>query len=341
MVCASKVAKIVDAILQENVRSDRPGVAVLIVAEGEVLYKKGYGRAKFGGEAITPASMFDLASVSKHITATAIALLAERGQLDFDDPVSKHIPALGRTTKGRPILIQDLLWHTSGLTDYTSDQWNDDGDDSTVTNEEFIVWLVDKDLESAPGTEFVYNNTGYAVLARVVEVLSGQSYSAFAEANLFKPLGMTRTVAWARPRQTLTGVVTGYKTQGNSVIPSDVPSIIQGDGNVFTCLDDLVLWDLAMRSGTLLSKASLKRAWTPGTLDDGRSVEDEAGSGYGFGWFTSIEESSVFHSGAWAGTATSYSRYWKDDVSLVILSNNESIEVANLSSAIEEALENT
>jgi CubicO group peptidase (beta-lactamase class C family) len=335
----SRVSKVIDEIVGEAIDEEGPGLAVLVVKEGEVLHAKGYGLSRLGGDKITTGSVFDLASVSKHITATAICLLADRGQLAFDDEVSQHVPELEIEEEGRPILLQDLLWHISGIADYTGDAWDgSDEDFARLTNEGLVAWLNEQDLVSAPGVEYVYNNSGYALLARVVEVVSGMSYSAFVEANLFRPLGMKHTVALDSLTRTLPGRVTGYKDHKGTPHESLEPSVIQGDGNVFTCLDDLVLWDAALRNHTLITKETLDQAWTTGTLDDGSDLEDEDGYGYGFGWCTDADNACIFHNGSWSGTATSIVRYIDDDYSIILLSNNEDTDVDSLSNAIDEAL---
>ena len=115
--------------------------------------------------------------------------------------------------------------------------------------------------------------------------------------------------------------------------------MIQGDGNVFSCLDDLLRWERAMRDGTLLSRESLEVMREPGTLDDGTEI-DADGQGYGYGWSVDPDEDnpSVSHSGAWAGTATYYVRYHDDDVTSVLLSNNEDLDVESLCEEIDEPL---
>ena len=341
MARASELEEGIAEIVEERIDTEGPGVAILVVESGEIVHAKGYGLADLSGSPITSHSIFDLASVSKHITGTAISLLIERGQIAPEDPVARHVRALRLEDEGRPITIQDLLWHVSGLPDYTGDAW-DDSDEAfeRLTNAKLVEWLNEQELVGAPGVEYEYNNSGYALLARVVEEVSGQSYASFVEANLFRPLGMKHTVALDSLTRKLPNRVTGYTSKSGKPKKSASPSVIQGDGNVFTCIEDLARWELALQRGTLVSREALDRAWTNGTLDDGSPIEDEDGNGYGYGWCIGDDDESraIFHDGSWDGTATSYVRYLDDEVSIILLSNDEEADLDDLREAIEEVV---
>jgi CubicO group peptidase (beta-lactamase class C family) len=336
----AKLERAIDEVVSEHVDDDGPGLALLIVSDGEPLIRKGYGRASLDGEVISARSVFDLASVSKHITATAVSLLIEDGAITAEDEVREHVSGLTIATRGRPILVRDLLWHVSGLPDYSGDAW--DGTDEAferLTNEGLVEWLNGQRMVSAPGKRYEYNNSGYALLARLVECVSGKRYSEFARERMFGPLGMEHTFALDSTRRRIERRVTGYKEDGDDYVESLEPSVIQGDGNVFTCLDDLLRWERAMRDATLLSRESLEVMREPGTLDDGSEI-DADGQGYGYGWSVDQDEDnpSISHSGAWAGTATYYVRYHDDEVTSVLLSNNEDLDVESLCEEIDEPL---
>ncbi|MFT3774418.1 MAG: serine hydrolase domain-containing protein [Minicystis sp.] len=338
---ASELAEGIAEAVEERIDTDGPGVAILVVEEGEVVHAKGYGLADLSGQPITAHSVFDLASLSKHITGMATSLLIERGRIAPEDPVAQHVRALQLEEEGRAITIQDLLWHVSGLPDYTGDAW--DGTDeefARLTPAGLVAWLNGQELVSAPGVEHVYNNSGYALLARVVEEVSGQSYASFVEANLFRPLGMKHTVALDSLSRKLPNRVTGYTSKGGKVKKAFNPTVIQGDGNVFTCIADLALWEIGLQRAKLVSRAALERAWTSGTLDDGSTIEDENGYGYGYGWCVDADEDSpsISHDGSWGGTATSYVRYLDDEVSIIMLSNDDDADLEGLQGAVEEVV---
>lgn len=338
---ASDLEEAIAEVVGERIADDGPGVAVLVVESGEIVHARGYGLADLAGERITEHSLFDLASVSKHITGMAISLLIEQGKIAPEDPVRRHVRALRLADEGRPITIQDLLWHTSGLPDYTSDAW--DGSDEEferLTPAGLVLWLNEQEMVSAPGVEHVYNNSGYALLARVVEEVADQSYASFVETHLFRPLGMKRTVALDSLTRKLPNRVTGYTSKGGKVRKAFSPTVIQGDGNIFSSLVDLALWEQGLHNQTLVSAEALERAWTTGTLDDGSAIEDEDGYGYGYGWCVDDDEDnpSISHDGSWDGTATSYIRYLNDEVSILLLSNHDETDLDDLRSAIEEVV---
>lgn len=250
---ASELEEAIAEVVEERIDTDGPGVAVLVLEAGEIVHAKGYGLADLSGEPVTARSIFDLASLSKHITGMAISLLIEQGKIGPEDAVKRHVHALRLEDEGRPITIQDLLWHVSGLPDYTGDAW--DGTDEEferLTPAGLVAWLNGQELVSAPGVEHVYNNSGYALLARVVEEVSGRSYASFVEQHLFHPLGMKHTVALDSLTRRLPNRVTGYTSKGGKVKKAHSPTVIQGDGNVFTCIEDLALWERALRDETLV-----------------------------------------------------------------------------------------
>jgi CubicO group peptidase (beta-lactamase class C family) len=338
---ASKLEKEIAEAVEERIDAEGPGVAVLVMRSGEIVHAKGYGLADLSGAPITERSIFDLASVSKHITGTAISLLIDQGKIAPEDPVKRHVRALRLEDEERAITIQDLLWHVSGLPDYTGDAW--DGTDEEfeqLTPAGLVEWLNGQELVSAPGIEHVYNNSGYALLARVVEEVSGQSYASFVDQHLFRPLGMRHTVALDTLGRKLPNRVTGYTSKGGKPKKTSSPTVIQGDGNVFTCIADLVHWERALLGATLVSREALERAWSAGTLDDGSAIEDENGYGYGYGWCVDEDEDSpsIFHDGSWDGTATSFVRYLDDAVSIVLLSNDDEMDLEDLRSALEEVV---
>src|SRR5262245_49521752 len=157
-------SKRVDSLVHKYVHDDGPGMAVLVIKDGKVVHKKGYGLADLAKKTpIAPTTNFDLASLSKQFTAMAIMILNDQGKLSLDDDVRKHLPAMPVYDSKRPIRIRDLLHHTSGLpVDYP---------DETTTNDAVFKWFLKtkKPLAYSTGTKHLYSNLGYAILALVVE----------------------------------------------------------------------------------------------------------------------------------------------------------------------------
>jgi CubicO group peptidase (beta-lactamase class C family) len=322
------------AILAEHFDADGPGAAVAVVRGGRSLIATAYGLADVDtGTPLTPRSVFDLASVSKQFTASAILALAADGKLELDGDVSEYVEDFEVEPEGRAVTISDLLHHTSGLANYTSEDY-EDGDDAfeRVTTETHLVWLNGTEPRQAPGVEFDYNNTNYALLALVIERVSGMSYEAFLSQRLFRPAGMRSTQVMDRPGERIAGAVAGYAT-AEGLRPSSLRSEIPGDGNVFTSVDDLIAWSRALDGDAVLSRELQRTLWTNGELDDGSPIDADE-EGYGCGWTVAPDESGVWHSGAWYGTATFIARRHRDGLWVIVLSNDEDAAVQDIAHAL-------
>ena len=323
---------IIDEWVAETLVKNGPGVAVLVISDGNILHRKGYGFRDVEKQLpITVNTAFDLASVSKQMTAMGILMLGEAGKLDLEDAVTDYLPDFIDPNPDDPILIADLLYHTSGLADYTGDDWEGtDAEFSQLTLEKHLEWINQQDIYSDRGVTFDYNNSGYALLALIIQRLSGQSFATFMQENIFDPLNMTHTVVFNRLGQTIPDRAQGYivSKQGN-IEPSNYPSVIAGDGNIFSSIADLAKYDKELREAKLINSEALALAFTPGTLDNGEMEED-----YGLGW--EITDEYVHHSGSWEGTSTYYRHYTDRDASIVVLSNDENYDPEALADEIVE-----
>lgn len=294
---------------------------VLIVENGKVIYKKAIGYAEFQNRTpLTINSQFRLASVSKQFTAMAIAILCEQKKLNYDDDINKYLPQL--PYKG--IRIRHLLHHTSGLPDYMGlfeTYWDQD---KIATNSDIISLFAKYKpaVYFAPGERWEYSNTGYALLASIVESAGQMPFHQFIEKHIFAPLDMKNSVVYSPLRKdTMTDRVYGvYWNADDSFSENDAHFLngIAGDGGIYSTLDDLLKWDRALYTEKLLPKARLEEVFTPGKLNDASSTD------YGFGW--SIEKSPtgkkrVSHSGGWVGFRTNIVRDIEDDNTIIFLSN--------------------
>ncbi len=204
----------VDALFAAWSGTNTPGCAVGISRDGKPEYVRGYGMSNLEyGIAIGPESIFHVASISKQFTAFAIELLAREGKLSLDDDVRKHLPEL--PDYGRRITVAHLIHHTSGLRDQWSlldlAGWRDDD----LITEEDVLRIVSRQraLNFEPGAEYLYSNTGYTLLAVIVRRVSGESLRAFAEARIFKPLGMTSTHFHDDHTEIVRGRTSAYDTR--------------------------------------------------------------------------------------------------------------------------------
>ncbi len=271
-----------DAALQARFRADAPGAAVLVVQNGKVALRKGYGLARLDTRApITPTTTFRMASVSKQFTAMAVLLLAERGKLNLNDSLSRFFPQFNPAV-GNRIRLRHLLTHTAGLLDY----------EEKVDSAHFQRQVLDADVLALvqahpttyfePGNQFRYSNTGFCLLSLVVEKASGEPFGQFLAENIFRPLGMDRTSLYettkTRPDRAL-----GYARDAQGRIqPSDqsLTSATRGDGCVYTCLDDYLAWAEALRRNRLLNLPKwLGKIAFP--------VKNGTEFRYGLGWFFS------------------------------------------------------
>lgn len=324
-------------LVEKKINVNGPGVAILVSRQGTPLHLAGYGLADVkAGTPITPDSLFDLASVSKHMTAVAILTLVEKGKLKLDRPVADYLEDFAVPVKGRPVTVTDLLYHVSGLADYTSDDW--DGSDeefAALTTKAHLKWLNGTKPRRAPGVKYQYNNSEYALLALIVERLSGQTFAQYAHDHLFAPAGMEHTVILDGATRLPATTVKGYATNDDGKVKrASSPTVITGDGSVYTSVRDLALWDKALRGYKIVSRQSQKLAWTGGRYDNGKPIKDEDGDGYGFGWVIDKDRPIVSHSGSWGGTATYLLLDLEKGFTVAVLSNDENTDTSTLAEKI-------
>jgi CubicO group peptidase (beta-lactamase class C family) len=218
------------------------------------------------------------------------------------------------------------------LADYTSDDW--DGSDeefAALTNERHLKWLNGTKPRRAPGIKYEYNNSEYVLLASIVERISGQSFSQYAHDHLFEPAGMTHTFILDGTAPLPSEAVKGYATNAKGKVKqSSSPTVITGDGSVYTSVRELSLWDKALRAHRIISRRSQELAWSNGRYDNGNPIRDDDGDGYGFGWTIEKKRHLVSHSGSWSGTATYLLLDLENGLTVAVLSNDEKADVSDL-----------
>lgn len=313
------LAAAVNEMLEKTYKSDEPGAAVIVVRDGKVILRKGYGKANMElGVPIEPDMVFRTGSITKQFTAAAILMLAEQGKLSLDDDITKFLPDY--PTKGQKITIEHLLTHTSGIKSYTSlpewiPLWRKD-----MPIDELIALFKDKPMDFAPGEKWAYNNSAYVLLGAVIEKASGQTYADFVEKNIFAPLGMKNSfydnTARIIPRR-----VAGYSKGKDGFVNAAYLSMSQphAAGSLVSSVDDLALWDAALYTEKLVKQQSLKRAWTTSKLNNGKATN------YGFGWSVNSYEGHpvIEHSGGIPGFASYAIRMPNDRVFVAALTNKD------------------
>jgi CubicO group peptidase (beta-lactamase class C family) len=266
----------------------------------------------------------------------AILTFVEKGKLKLDRPIAEYLTDFAVPIKGRAVTVADLLYHFSGLADYTSDDWDGSNKEfAALTTKAHLKWLNGTKPRRAPGVKYQYNNSEYALLALIVERLSGQSFAQYAHDRLFAPAGMEHTVILDGATKLPGATVKGYVTNDDGEVKrSSSPTVITGDGSVYTSVRDLALWDKALRDYKIISKRSRERAWTGGRYDNGKPIKDEDGDGYGFGWVIDKDRPIVSHSGSWNGAASYLLLELEKGFTVAVLSNDEKTDTSSLAEEI-------
>jgi CubicO group peptidase (beta-lactamase class C family) len=339
-------AERVDALVAEaGIHGNGPGVAVLVVDGSGVRVKKAYGLANLATKApIATTTTFELASASKQMTGLAVLLLVQRGLVKIEADVRTYVPELPVYDEEHPITVDHLSRHTSGLPDYIA--WDDEPSSrrGTYGNADVVAELARRKesdpLVFVPGKRYEYSNTGYMLLARLVEKVSGTTFGTFLGKELFEPLGMKTAWVHESPRPPTAATAVGYtRVDGRWTATWSAPTaekheqvLTTGDGSVWVSLDDMVAWDRGLRAGKPLPTASLRRALAPGATLSGRRVA------YAFGWNVEYGEGdrvlSTWHDGSWSGFETYLYRDLAHGLTVAVLSNRGGFDSAALGEAI-------
>lgn len=311
----------VDAVFKEYDTRTTPGCALGVFRNGGIAYARGYGMADLErGVRITPASVFDVGSISKQFAAAAITLLAERHKLSFTDDVRKYIPELPKF--GAPVTIDELTWHTSGFRDYTSllDLAGYGLEQATTDDEALNILTRQTGLDFPSGSQYEYSNTNYFLLSLIVKRASGETLARFARENIFLPLGMTHTLYRDDYAMLVPNRAMGYGPAGKNTFKNSISNWQQtGDGGVQTSINDALKWDdnfYRPRVGGAELPAQLQ---TPGHLTNGLRLT------YGRGLFIGNYRGLrlVSHGGAWIGYRGEIDRYPAVHASIVVFCNSD------------------
>jgi len=312
-----------------GIKPNEPGVAVLVVRDGYPLIMEGYGLAGVANrQAITSCTRFELASVSKTFTATAVLILQERRQLSIEDDIRKFIPELPRYPSG-PIRIRDLLHHVSGLTDYLELDDVPKKNDGYWVNSDYLPSLAEEELDFPTGEKYEYNNTNYMLLALIVERAAKRPFADFMRESVFIPSGMKNTFVYSSPASIRVNSnpscndAIGYEAQSGKWVARwgfppnhrQVEHLEVGDGAVWSSLEEMARWEAALRTSALIKPETMKLALTGSKQNKNYGLgwelyHNDDGSLYGFG-----------HDGNWQGFNTSFYNYLAGNHTTVLLSN--------------------
>lgn len=331
------LASKVDQVMEQFVAMNSPGAVVLIGRTGQVLLRKAYGMANVTkNEALTPEHRFLIASVSKQFYGLAALILQHRGRFSLDDVISPFFPDYPDYVSR--ITIRNLLNHTSGIQEYLTEAfWNEAAKDENISQATVLRLIREfKELEFEPGTRWRYCNSAYVMLGYIIEQVTGQSLAQFMQDNIFGPLGMNSTVV-GEAAVKLPPQATGYAFKGKDEFQeAPFTRLVVGwaDGNIISCVDDLLLWSEALCTDKLLPVEELAKAFIP------CSPLDRTMSRYGLGHFVSDRRGvrELHHGGGTLGFNTRLSRFPDERLTIVVLSNAAGIGVEKIMGELVEIM---
>jgi CubicO group peptidase (beta-lactamase class C family) len=329
---SSDVTSKVDALFAPYNKKDAPGCVVVVVRNGQVLYKKGFGMANLDYDIpLTPTSVFDIASVSKQFTGMAIAMLVEEGKVALTDDVRKYIPSL--PDFGKKVTVRHLIDHTSGIRDWAAMMGYAGRDFEDVSTYEEILRMAEnqKELNFVPGAEYTYSNTGYVLLAKIVEVVTKQKFADWTRANIFKPLGMNSTHFHDDYQQIVKNrAVSYYKDDSGKMKMLTDNLTALGSSSLFTTADDLTKWLVNLDDGTVGGPKVLALMRKSGVLNNGKPTN------YAFGLASDNYHGLIRenHTGGWEGFRTILTHFPEQKFGVIILSNLASFNPSDMANQV-------
>jgi CubicO group peptidase (beta-lactamase class C family) len=295
---AGNAAK-VDKLFAQWDRADSPGAAIVVVNDGAVVYQHGYGCADLEHRIpITPQTLFDVASVAKQFTGLSVAMLVQQGKLSLTDDIHKYLPDV--PDFGKPITIHHLVHHSSGLRDWPETLALSDMDLEGPITLDTILEMVrrQRELDFAPGSEEQYSNTGYNLLAATVAKVTGQSFRAWTDRNLFQPLEMKHTLVCDNPAEVVVNRASSYAPEGKNRFHQVVSQLAApGSSSLFISAEDMGRWLLNFQTARVGGQAAIELMQQPGKLNNGEKRS------YAFGLALGKHQgmTTVSHGGSWAG----------------------------------------
>jgi CubicO group peptidase (beta-lactamase class C family) len=324
----------IDALFAQYADPARPGCAVGVMRNGHVAHAKGYGLADVErGVPITPTTVFDIGSTSKQFAASSVILLELDGKLSLSDDVRKYVPEL--PDYGKPITIDHLLRHTSGLRDYTALLALSGLEVEEVTTDQQALAIIarQRQLNFPTGSRYEYSNSGFFLLSVIVERVSGKPLAEFARERIFQPLGMTTARFRDKHAEVIAGRALGYAVDGEAPegtvrFKNAMSNWEQtGDGALHLSIEDLFKWDENFYQPRVGGSALIEKLTHRGALDNGEKIA------YARGLFVDEYRGvpRVHHAGNWVGYNAMLARFPEQHTSVAILCNFEGAEASELS----------
>lgn len=302
-----------------------PGLSVAVVQDGIPILMQGYGWANL--ELSVPAtehSVYEIASVGKTFTATAIMMLVEANKMRLDDRIVDYLDT--PPSAWQPVTIKHILCHQSGIHDYTTvpEYWKATRLD--ISRKEIIALVKELPLKFMPGECWSYDNTGYYLLGFILEKISSKPYAVLLQEMIFQPLEMNSTIM-NEPAKIIKNRAAGYRLEDKTLYNKEYysPSGTFSAGGWLSSVADLVKWEAALYGGKLLKHSILEQMWT--SYESVRKNEVAHGFTQGLGWHIASypHRKVVTHNGGIKGFSTNMTRFIDDGISVILLSNLEGI----------------
>ncbi|HWH56329.1 MAG TPA: serine hydrolase domain-containing protein [Terriglobales bacterium] len=340
---AEPSAEQINAIFSSVTSNAEPGLAVVVRKDGRTAFERGYGMRDLRSSLpVDVHTNFRLASFSKQFTATAIMLLVHDGKLRYDERITDIFPEF--PAYGKEITVRTLLNHTSGLHDYedlmmkkySGQPWQS----IPQIDDEGVLDLLEQesDTKFPPGSKWEYCNGGYEVLANVVRKVSGQPFRDFLRDRIFIPLRMNSTIVYQYGKNQIADRAYGYTNDNGVWLETDQSptSATLGDGAVYSSVDDLIKWDDALRSHTLLSAEEFRPAVMPVQMPENTGISAGTHPGYGFGWFLDAYNGQprMWHTGGTIGFQTVIERFPEQELTIVVLANRTDVNPKRLADKV-------
>jgi CubicO group peptidase (beta-lactamase class C family) len=328
---ASALADEVDKYIRGQMEDQRiPGLSMAVLRQGKAIKSQGYGHADLERKIrVTADTVFQLQSITKSFTATAVLMLVEDNKISVEDPISKYLEALPASWKG--ITITHLLTHTSGIKDFINEPTVDLAKD--LEPQDVIRSLEKLPLNFEPGARYAYSNTGYHLLGMIIEKITGDTWQNFLRQKIFKPLKMKSTDVNSA-KCDLRNQALGYTWRSNRFERGAyiAPTILgYAGGGILSTVIDLARWDRALFTDQLISRSTLEQMWTPAKLCAGGKTQ------YGLGWAVDdyLGLPTVGHGGAhMTGFKSYFARFLKQELTVIVLCNSRQANPANIALGI-------
>lgn len=309
----------IDQLFAEWDKSDSPGAALAVIRDGEIIYKRGYGIANLEYDIpIMTTTIFDIASISKQFAGFAIATLLYEGKLLLDDDIRIYLPDV--PDFGNTIKIRHLIHHTSGLRDWSQALVIAGSEMDDVISFKHILKMVrhQKALNFEPGTAFSYSNTGYNLLAKVIETITGDSFREWTDTNIFKPLAMTNTHFHDEHEMLLKNRAYSYLSDGSDGFKNTVNNLTAlGSSSLYSTVEDLAKWVLNFDNTCIGDQTVVEQMHQRGVLNNGEQLD--YAFGLNIGEYRALK--MVEHGGAWKGFRSHMVRFPNQKFAVIILSN--------------------